>query len=592
VLADYSYTYDDAGRLHAKTENGTTTTFGYDDAGQLTQDGAAAHSYDATGNRTDAGYSTGDGNRLQSDGTWTYTYDDAGELIKKSKGTNAETWTYQYDHRGQLVVAEQRDTDGGTLLARVEYAYDAFGNRLRRTEWNGTGPGTIVSDERFAYDGWDTAKPPAVGSENFDAWADLDPSGNVTTRRLFGAGVDNLVARLSAAGAVAWYGTDLQGSVRLVFDNSGVYGLRNYTGFGAIAAQSGAGLDRYGYTGREWDATLGVQYSRARVYDPATGRFLTADPMGFAAGDVNLYRYVRNSPSNYADPSGFTSIKGGGSGPQLLGVPPQLLGGPLPLLRAPLQLLGGKGFWALNSAQYGGEEPLGKGDVFVNLGYFTGDANSSVHYEWPGGARRGFWDEAARGAWDSAQDAARDPIGAATAPLRLLYDLWKAPENTWDRIVNAVRENPGRAFGQAVAGMAGVFGLGKLGKMFREPFDCPSAKSVHDQYIQGVRPGAKEKVFETPWSQGKGLGSRRFDDFDFKTGTAYEGNTTPWSQMTQEQLQRKLDQIGSDFALLKTDPTVKKIVWFGTEPLPTTGLGGEIRTALEKAGIEYQVIKR
>jgi RHS repeat-associated protein len=305
VLADYSYTYDDAGRLHTKTENGTTTTFGYDDASQLTQDGAAAHSYDATGNRTDTGYSTTNGNRLQSDGTWTYTYDDAGELIKKSKGTSAETWTYQYDHRGQLVVAEQRDTDGGTLLARVEYAYDAFGNRLRRTEWNGTGPGTIVSDERFAYDGWDTAKPPAVGSENFDAWADLDASGNVTTRRLFGAGVDNLVARLSSAGAVAWYGTDLQGSVRLVFDNSGVYGLRDYTGFGAIAAQSGAGLDRYGYTGREWDSTLGVQYSRARIYDPATGRFLTADPMGFAAGDVNLYRYVGNGPTGAVDPSGF-----------------------------------------------------------------------------------------------------------------------------------------------------------------------------------------------------------------------------------------------------------------------------------------------
>jgi hypothetical protein len=36
-----------------------------------------------------------------------------------------------------------------------------------------------------------------------------------------------------------------------------------------------------------------------------------------------------------------------------------------------------------------------------------------------------------------------------------------------------------------------------------------------------------EVAFETPWSQGKGLGSRKFDDFDFTTGTAFEGNTTP-----------------------------------------------------------------
>ena len=77
--------------------------------------------------------------------------------------------------------------------------------------------------------------------------------------------------------------------------------------------------------------------------------------------------------------------------------------------------------------------------------------------------------------------------------------------------------------------------------------------------------------------------SRRFDDFDDLTGTGYEGNTTPWSQMTQEQLARKLDQVGSDIALLKTDPRVKRIVWFGTEELPATGLGGQLRQALNNA---------
>lgn len=61
--------------------------------------------------------------------------------------------------------------------------------------------------------------------------------------------------------------------------------------------------------------------------------------------------------------------------------------------------------------------------------------------------------------------------------------------------------------------------------------------------------------------------------------------------MTQEQLSRKLDQVGSDFALLqqKNGP-VKRIIWFGTEPLPATGLGGQLREALEKAGIKYWVV--
>lgn len=121
--------------------------------------------------------------------------------------------------------------------------------------------------------------------------------------------------------------------------------------------------------------------------------------------------------------------------------------------------------------------------------------------------------------------------------------------------------------------------------------DTPSARNVHDQFVQRVRPGATERVFETPWSIGKGVGSRKFDDFDKATLTAFEGNTTPWSQMTQEQLSRKLDQVGSDFALLKTDKKIKRIIWFGTEPLPLDGLGAKLRQALHEVGIKYWVVK-
>jgi RHS repeat-associated protein len=56
---------------------------------------------------------------------------------------------------------------------------------------------------------------------------------------------------------------------------------------------------RYGYTGREFDADLGLQYSRARWYDATLGRFISEDPIGFAGGDVNLYGYVGNNPIKY-----------------------------------------------------------------------------------------------------------------------------------------------------------------------------------------------------------------------------------------------------------------------------------------------------
>ena len=47
-----------------------------------------------------------------------------------------------------------------------------------------------------------------------------------------------------------------------------------------------------------------LYYYRARYYDPNTGRFASEDPIGFSAGDVNIYRYVFNNPLNFNDPSG------------------------------------------------------------------------------------------------------------------------------------------------------------------------------------------------------------------------------------------------------------------------------------------------
>ena len=62
---------------------------------------------------------------------------------------------------------------------------------------------------------------------------------------------------------------------------------------------------RFKYTGREWDGEIGLQYNRARYYDPSTGRWISQDPIGFAGGDANLYRYVGNSPTNATDRCGL-----------------------------------------------------------------------------------------------------------------------------------------------------------------------------------------------------------------------------------------------------------------------------------------------
>ncbi len=215
----------------------------------------------------------------------------------KSDGSG-NAWAYVYDHQGHL-LAGTYTVLGGAVSQRVTYVYDAFGNRIERSAWNGS---TTV--ERFAVDGWDTAKPGAVGTENFDVWADLSGSNTLSARRVMGGEFDQVLAKV-AGSVVTWYGVDRQGSVRQILDNSGsVIASSEFDGYGNLIA--GSLVDRYGYTGREWDSALGLYYSRARMYSPTIGRFLSEDPLAFAAGDANLYRYVGNEPTNGTDPSGTT----------------------------------------------------------------------------------------------------------------------------------------------------------------------------------------------------------------------------------------------------------------------------------------------
>ena len=100
---------------------------------------------------------------------------------------------------------------------------------------------------------------------------------------------------------------DTNGNV-LSSDLYDAYGSRTST-----AAQS----DSWGF-GAQWgyqrDVETGLVLCTHRYYDPAAGRFLTRDPIGYAGG-VNLYGYTGNNPGNGSDPSGLIppfALAGGG----------------------------------------------------------------------------------------------------------------------------------------------------------------------------------------------------------------------------------------------------------------------------------------
>ncbi len=174
----------------------------------------------------------------------------------------------------------------------MEFGYDVIGNRISKTvDADGDGAGSATTT-KFAYDSFG------------NAWVDFTGTNTVVGRHIFGDGQDALIAKI-VSGTTNWYGQDILGSTRDLFGATGsLIDHLDYSVFGKLTYESASGSDRYLWTSREYDAEIDLQYNRARYYDQTTGRWISQDPLGFDAGDSNLYRYVNNNPLFNTDPSG------------------------------------------------------------------------------------------------------------------------------------------------------------------------------------------------------------------------------------------------------------------------------------------------
>ncbi len=86
------------------------------------------------------------------------------------------------------------------------------------------------------------------------------------------------------------------------------YGQPMFLNASATVQTSSAAGNRYTYTAREWDATLGLHHFRARWMSGLTGRFLSRDPIGYVDGEL-LYAFIHNEPYSSNDPLGTCAEK-------------------------------------------------------------------------------------------------------------------------------------------------------------------------------------------------------------------------------------------------------------------------------------------
>gem|GEM_PF-5088745 len=292
---DWRYDHDKLDRLtRAKDETtgGATLDFAYDDAGNMTSNGAI-----------------GSG----SAGTITYGPVVNGRTLPhavKKVGT-ASSGTFGYDANGNATSGlgrtltfdgENRPLTVTKGTAVTDYLYGPDGERVRKTVTVGTGTPKkttyVGSDYEVADDGTVTMIP------HPDARIVKNTSGTVST---------------------CFVHRDHLASVRLeTRKDTGAVALRQrYAPYGdrQVTAPSGCGDgEERGFIGERHDPEAGLLYLHARFYDPVLGRFLSPDwwdPIdtavaanGGAAGvmasavGTNRYSYSRNDPINRSDPSG------------------------------------------------------------------------------------------------------------------------------------------------------------------------------------------------------------------------------------------------------------------------------------------------
>jgi RHS repeat-associated protein len=227
---------------------------------------------------------------LESIAGITYSYDNDGNMIGRTRTSNNQVTTYTYDFRNRLTEVLIK-TSGGVTVQDDKFTYDVENRRI--------GKNTLSGGQSWT--GYDGVNP----------YADFNSSGSLTYRYLYGNAIDFLFGRVDTSGNAMWYLRDNIGSVRENVNASGtVLDSITYDSYGNILTESSSSNgDRFKFTSREWDSEIGQYYYRARYYGPAIGRFQSEDPSGFASAELNLYRFVQNSPPNLSDPLGLASTK-------------------------------------------------------------------------------------------------------------------------------------------------------------------------------------------------------------------------------------------------------------------------------------------
>ncbi|GGX82505.1 RHS repeat protein [Streptomyces fructofermentans] len=290
VTASQAYAYDKAGRLTQAQDTATdaictTRAYTFDKNSNrktLATATAAVNADCTTSGATTTSYTYDTGDRQTGTG---YVYDALGR-------TTAKPGTMLAYHVNDLVQQQTAGTE------RQTWTLDsALRLRSTTTESNTSGTWTQTASRLNHYDS-DGDSP---------RWIVENAGGSAVTRNVLGPD-SKLAATTTKTGGTVLQLANLHGDITLQLPADAAVApvVLDADEFGnPRTGQSAARYDWLGAHQRSSETVTGLTLMGARLYDPATGRFLSLDPV--RGGSANAYDYANADPVNQFDLDGRAS---------------------------------------------------------------------------------------------------------------------------------------------------------------------------------------------------------------------------------------------------------------------------------------------
>jgi RHS repeat-associated protein len=369
IAATRSYSWDQATGwltgIQTGVTNGSTQTtaqndtYGYDDAGNITEIASAAgtaqqqcFSYDALDRLTSAFTTTAaaaPASTVASCGSATashsggpspydlaYTYNQLGSITSVADNIGGSTAAYSYPANGAaspdqphgVTAVQHTATASGSVTGTDSYGYagdgdmtsSSVGGTAATMTWNPqqllssvSGGGNTTS---YVYDaaGNLLVRHGPASTTLYLPGEDLNLTGTtVTPTRYYVIGGATVAMRVGGSngstGTLTWLTADALDSSQVAINAStGTYTQQRYTPYGAQRGTQGptAGT-QHGFLGHPYDPSTALVQDGARFYNPSLGAFVSPDPVVAATDPQNLnaYTYAAGNPETESDPSGL-----------------------------------------------------------------------------------------------------------------------------------------------------------------------------------------------------------------------------------------------------------------------------------------------